>query len=158
VRTIIYVMVAMGLLVVPAVSSPAATVEVRGVKIELRLDKAAYRMGEAVEIILTLTNSSGSAVEVQFPTGQMYDFVVTRDGRLVWQWSLGRVFTQALTTLIVKPGESRIFTNRWDQRDTHGQQVPSSLYEMVAVFPVMNAGFTPQPESPRVHFSVMDPQ
>ena len=156
-RAVILMVLVTELCYVPAMSGPTASVGVRGLQVELRLNKAAYRVGEAVEITLALTNSSGSAVGVEFPTGQMYDFVVTREGQLVWQWSLGRAFTQAFTTLTLMPKESKVFSERWDQRNAQGQQAPPGEYGMVAVFPAGRAGFMAnRSEGLKVRFGVMD--
>ena len=145
----------LGLAVVPAVSAPAARTNVRGVDVEIRLDKATYGLGEPVGITLALTNTGQTTASFQFPTGQMYDFVVTREGQRVWQWSLGRVFVQAFTTLTLPPGEARTFTDHWDQRNAQGQQVPPGAYEMAALFPVGGGGLAPLGSGgPRVPFSI----
>jgi intracellular proteinase inhibitor BsuPI len=156
-RALLIIVLVIELCDVPAMPGPTASVGVRGLQVELRLNKAAFRAGEAVEITLALTNSSGPAVEVQFPTGQMYDFVVTREGRLVWQWSFGRAFTQAFTMLTLMPKESKAFDERWDQRNYQGQQATPGEYEMVAVFPAGGARFMPnRPDGPKLRFSIMD--
>lgn len=139
----------------PAVAEPAARTEVQGVRIELRLNKQVYAARESVVITLTLSNPRQSAVTFQFPTGQMFDFLVTRQGKLMWQWSLGRVFTQAFTTLTLGPGESRVFNERWDQRDVQGAYLPAGGYEMRAVFPT-EVGLVPRvgSEGPHVRFQI----
>ena len=145
----------LGLVVARAVSAPAASADVSGIKVELRLDKAAFAVGESVGITLILANTGRTAAAFRFPTGQMYDFVVTRDGQLVWQWSLGKAFIQAFTTLTLNPGETKTFTDRWDQRNAQGQQVPPGMYEMAAMFPVGGGGLAPIGSGgPRVQFSI----
>ena len=144
------------LLLTPAMAGPITPAGVRGVQIELRLNKAAYMAKEPVEITLTLHNPATSAVKFQFPTGQMYDFIVSRDGHFIWQWSLGRAFTQAFTALILAPGESKVFTERWDQRDAQGRVVSPGEYEMVAVFLAgdVEVAVPARPETPRVRFAI----
>src|SRR3989442_3009195 len=154
-RTINVVILAASLLLTRATAGPTARATVRGVQIELRLNKVAYTVGEPVEITLTLSNPAMSVAKFQFPTGQMYDFIVSRDGQFVWQWSLGRAFTQAFTALILAPRESKVFTERWDQRDARGRAVPPGEHEIVAVFPA-GAGEgppPPRPEHPRLPFA-----
>src|SRR2546425_6176634 len=138
-RAINFVIVVASLLLTPAVAGPIAPATVRGVQIELRLNKATYAAREPIEITLTLSNPGTSAVKFQFSTGQMYDFIVSRDGQFVWQWSLGRAFTQAFTALILAPRESKVFTERWDQRDARGRAVPPGEHEIVAGFPAGDA-------------------
>ena len=154
-REIGLVALIIGLAVGPTVSAPVASGVVRGIGVEIRLDKAAYAVGEPVEITLTLTNTERAVASFQFPTGQMYDFVVTHEGRRVWQWSLGRVFIQAFTTLTLNPGETKTFVDRWDQRNPQGQQVASGVYELAAIFPVGGGGLAPMGSaSPRVQFTI----
>src|SRR2546428_14145174 len=133
-RTISVVILAASLLLTPAMAGLTASATVRGGQIELRLNKDAYTAGEPVQITLTLHNPATTAVKFQFPTGQMYDFIVSRNGHFIWRWSLGRAFTQAFTALILAPGESKVFTERWDQRDARGRVVSPGEHEMVAAF------------------------
>lgn len=154
-RRISVIVLAMSLLAITALASTGASTQDRGVQIGLRLNKTMYRMGESVEIALALINPGTTAADFQFSTGQMYDFIVFRNGQVVWQWSHGRAFTQALTTLALKPSESKVFREQWDQRDAKAQQVPAGEYEMIAVFPARGGlGVRPGPDGPRVRFSV----
>ncbi|OLD38873.1 MAG: hypothetical protein AUI83_23555 [Armatimonadetes bacterium 13_1_40CM_3_65_7] len=143
------------LLLIPVVGGPTATTAVQGVQIELRLNKPFYTAREPVEITLTVSNPASAAVTFEFPTGQMFDFLVTRQGKLIWQWSYGRAFTQAFTRLTLSPGESRVFNERWDQRDVQGRYVPAGEYEMLAVFPT-DVGLVPRAgaDGPQVRFQV----
>ena len=155
-RTINVVILAASLLLTPAMAGPTAPATVRGVQIELRLNKVAYTTGEPVEITLPLSNPATSVVKLQFPTGQLYDFIVSRDGQFVWQWSMGRAFTQAFTALILMPRESKVFTERWDQQDARGRTVSPGEYEMVALFPAgeVEVAVPAGPETPRVRFAI----
>ncbi len=145
-----------GLLVVPAISGPTANVEMLGVQLELRLNEHIYRIGEPVEMTLALNNPGGAVARFEFPTGQMYDFIVLRDGQLIWQWSSGKAFTQAFTTLTLRPGEAKVFAERWNQRNAHGQQVPSGRYDMAVVFPVGGGQVLPaRPAGPQVRFTIV---
>jgi Intracellular proteinase inhibitor len=53
-------------------------------------------------------------VEVAFPSGLTHDFEV-RDstGRLVWQWSQGRLFTQAMQNRMVDRDETVSYSATW---------------------------------------------
>ena len=155
--TINIVILATSLLLIPVVGGPTATTAVRGVQIEVRLNKAAYTAGEPVEITLTVSNPGSAAVTFEFPTGQMFDVLVTRRGKLIWQWSQGRAFTQAFTNLTLSPGESRVFNERWDQRDVQGRYVPAGEYEMLAVFPT-EVGLVPRAgaDGPQVRFQIVN--
>jgi hypothetical protein len=133
--------------------SVPSTIRQRGsIQIELSVNKVNYAVGEPVDVTLSITNEGGEAVGFQFATGQMYDFVVLQGGQRIWQWSHGRVFTQALTTLVIRARESKVFQERWDQRDTQNRQVPSAEYEISAVFPAQSGRVPSPPEGPFVRF------
>jgi Intracellular proteinase inhibitor len=72
-----------------------------------------YTMGEEVNLVLQVTNTSRGALELTFPTGQTYDFAVRRGGREVWRWSEGQVFTQAVREERLEPGETVRHEARW---------------------------------------------
>lgn len=62
-----------------------------------------------------------------FNSGQLYDFVVTQDGREVWRWSQGRAFHQAFVTRTFTGGELHAFSEVWDGRDAHGEPVTGTV-------------------------------
>jgi hypothetical protein len=68
---------------------------------------------DSVRFHLRLTNASDAAVELTFPTGQSFDFVVSQGGREVWRWSADQMFTQAIRHERLAPGETREYTARW---------------------------------------------
>ena len=67
----------------------------------------------AVEMALQVTNASEAPVEVTFPSGQSYDFSVRQRGTELWRWSAGQMFTQAVRTTVLAPGETLEFSERW---------------------------------------------
>jgi hypothetical protein len=70
---------------------------------------------EGVNLAFHITNSSGKALELTFPTGQTHDFAVLDSaGREVWRWSAGRLFTQALRNRVLDAGETATYDVRWD--------------------------------------------
>ncbi len=73
----------------------------------------AYTSGDGVTLVLQVTNTSSSPVELEFSTGQSYDFVVSRDEREFWRWSADRAFTQALRSEVVSPGETLRYQEVW---------------------------------------------
>lgn len=64
--------------------------------------------------LLIAKNNLDTEVILQFPTSQKYDFIVKKaDGKIIWQWSKGMMFSQMLTTLIFNPNEEKIFTEEY---------------------------------------------
>lgn len=68
---------------------------------------------DSVRFVLQVTNTGTSPVRLRYPSGQSFDFSVTRDGREVWRWSADRMFTQALRDATLAPGETLQFEAGW---------------------------------------------
>lgn len=61
-------------------------------------------------ITLTVTNDGDEPYTVEHQNGQEYDFIVLdKRGRVLWRWSDGRAFTQALSSSIVGAHRSVIY-------------------------------------------------
>jgi hypothetical protein len=69
---------------------------------------------DRVSFTFVVTNRGSEPVELTFPSGQVADVVVSADGDTVWRWSGDRMFTQALRTRTLAPGESVSDTMTWD--------------------------------------------
>jgi hypothetical protein len=77
------------------------------------------KLGEDVKFSLHVTNSSSKRVELRFPSGQTHDLVVLdAQGREVWRWSRGRIFTQAMQNKLLGASDTLTFTETW--RPEHG--------------------------------------
>lgn len=65
------------------------------VKLSSKLDVAVG--AREVHLALVVTNVGNKHAELDFPSGQSYDFVVVDStGREVWRWAEGRMFTQSV--------------------------------------------------------------
>ena len=95
---------------------PVVTRTFDGVQFTLSLNKSVYGIGEPIVMRLRKKNILTVPLTLTYRTSQKYDFRVTRDDRLIWQWSQGRFFTQAITTDRFQPGEEKIYREVWDQR------------------------------------------
>lgn len=81
-----------------------------------------------VELTLQVTNPSDQPVELTFPTGQSFDFVVQRDGRELWRWSADRMFTQAMRSTTLAPGETVTHQATWHPpADLRGELVARGM-------------------------------
>ena len=68
----------------------------------------------SVRIALHVVNTSKKRVELTFPSGQTYDFVVLDSlGRELWRWGTGRMFTQALRNKTLAGGETLDVEETW---------------------------------------------
>ncbi|MDR5684060.1 MAG: BsuPI-related putative proteinase inhibitor [Armatimonadota bacterium] len=145
-----------------AFAGPAATVQRGMLTVELAANKEAYAVGEPVELTLTLSNRGTGPLVFQFNDGQRYDFVATgEDGTVVWVWSRDKAFIQVLGTLTITPGESRVYRDRWDQKDDRGVQVRPGRYVIEGVFPPRRLAGTqpdrPAADNPRVTITIGGP-
>jgi hypothetical protein len=67
-----------------------------------------------IRLALNVVNPGSKRVEITFPSGQTYDFVVLDSvGREVWQWSEGRMFTQSLRNKVLDGGEALDVEETW---------------------------------------------
>ena len=72
----------------------------------------------AVQLTLHVTNTSSSPIELQFSSGQRYDFRVTTvddssPDETLWTWSADKSFMQALGTETLPPGGTLRYTEAW---------------------------------------------
>lgn len=68
----------------------------------------------AIQFALGVRNVGQKHVELTFPSGQSYDFVVVDSvGREVWRWSSGRMFTQGVQNKQLSTGDSMRARESW---------------------------------------------
>ncbi|WP_261130026.1 BsuPI-related putative proteinase inhibitor [Bacillus sp. Marseille-Q3570] len=74
---------------------------------ELQLNVVSFTDNKAV---IELQNQTQSSKELQFSSGQQYDMWITdQDGKEVFHWAEGKMFTQALKTITIEPGQKHTF-------------------------------------------------
>lgn len=81
----------------------------------------------AIHFSLDLTNSTKKHLELEFPSGQEYEFtVMDSTGREVYRWGKERMFTQSLQNRLLDGGE----TKRYEE--TADKALPNGSYVAVA--------------------------
>ena len=79
--------------------------------IEARID---VTTAPVVTFMLELTNRTGKAVELRFPSAKTHDFtVIDGAGKPVWQWSRDRMFTQVMSTETLPKNGQLMFAEEW---------------------------------------------
>ena len=68
---------------------------------------------DSVRFLLQVTNATQAPVVLEFRSGQSYDFTVRDGATTVWSWGADMMFTQALRSMSLAPGETRSFTESW---------------------------------------------
>jgi hypothetical protein len=84
--------------------------------------KAIFPAGAVITLELSVRNRTSQPVELDFTSGQQYDFFVFRSGSnsALWQWSSTALFTQAASQLTFAAGETKVFTVTWAQDVARG--------------------------------------
>jgi hypothetical protein len=78
----------------------------------------------AIHFSLDLTNAGKKNLELEFPSGQEYDFaVMDSTGREVYRWGKERMFTQSLQNRQLDGGETMRFEERADKALPNGSYV-----------------------------------
>lgn len=91
----------------PTVSQQGATKVARDQKAVVSAQLYVRATDSAVRFALHIVNTGKKRVELTFPSGQTYDFVVLDSvGREMWRWGSGRMFTQTLRNKLLAGGES----------------------------------------------------
>jgi hypothetical protein len=68
---------------------------------------------DSVRFLLQVTNATQGPLTLEFRSGQSFDFSVSDGGRTLWSWSADMMFTQALRSETLAPGETRSFDAAW---------------------------------------------
>jgi hypothetical protein len=75
--------------------------------------------GDDMRFTFRVVNAAAKSVEVNFASGQAYDFVVVDSvGREVWRWSSDRVFTQSVRNKLLGKGEAISANEKWSPAKT----------------------------------------
>lgn len=67
-----------------------------------------------VNFVFTVENGGTNPVELEFRSGKVADIVVYEDETKVWRWSDDKMFTQALGTETLEPGQSFTHEVTWE--------------------------------------------
>lgn len=125
------------------------------VRVTVSTDKKVYRSGEVIRITLSAKNTQPASVTLRFASGQMFDLEIRRgkdrNGERVWQWAEGRMFTMALRSRVLAPGQALTFVENYGSREMErSSPVPvprltPGTYTVVGILTTM--GRTPKPFS-----------
>jgi intracellular proteinase inhibitor BsuPI len=90
--------------------------------------------GEPIEMRISITNCADSARSLQYANTQRYDMVVSSatTAREFWRSSTGQTFGQVRIGETYEPGETKTYTEVWDQKSDSGEQVPIDNYALKA--------------------------
>jgi hypothetical protein len=104
----------------------------------LKIDvKDTISIGEVVKVNLTLTNFDARAATLTFPSSKVFDFkVLDSSGKVVYKLSQDKFFLTVITSVVLKPGESKSSTLTWKC------ELPEGDYAIVGIVEAYNATIT----------------
>lgn len=104
-------------------------------KLELSVstDRGSYGIAEPIQLTLALRNTGKTAESLKYRSSKRYDFIITQADRVIWSWSVGKMFLPSLSALSTAPGETLKYTEAWRQVDNKGMRVPPGEYQVTAV-------------------------
>ncbi len=83
---------------------------------QVAVDIEANKVENELHLRLSLLNNGDQAVRINHNSGQKFDFVARdKDGGELYRWSDGRMFTMALTSTVIGPGEEVFFSAVLDE-------------------------------------------
>lgn len=92
------------------------------------------REKKGVKLQFSITNISNKPIQLQFSSGQEFDyFIYNKNRELVYQWSEGRFFTQAIKTITLEPNDQLAYTEYWDGQTKSGTRATSGTYTVEVI-------------------------
>ncbi|SEP82903.1 BsuPI-related putative proteinase inhibitor [Piscibacillus halophilus] len=107
---------------------------------------------EQVNFYMTLTNHSDETAEIAFSSGQQYEITVTDpdSGEVVYKFSEGMMFTEAIEYKELEPDESLKWEQSWDYKQ-NGEKVEAKDYEVrLELLPMTINGEKPDDLTPLI--------
>jgi hypothetical protein len=80
-----------------------------------------------VEFVLAVTNTGDEAQTLEFRSGRSAEFTVSDDGEVVWRSSDGMMFTQAMRSERLEPGETLTEAATWTEPEPGDYTVEATL-------------------------------
>lgn len=84
------------------------------------------------EFRLQITNTSTQPIELDYTTGEKFDFIVRNGTDLLWSFNYNRFFTQSAETETLAPGEAITFRGDWNGKAKDGSRPPASALRFEA--------------------------
>lgn len=95
-------------------------------------DKERCALGTPIKVTYAVRNQGTAPLTYNFSSGKQFDVWVKRGDTEVWRYSRGQAYTQAQTTLTLRPRETRRFEVTWDQVGNDGKAAGPGSYDVYA--------------------------
>ena len=119
-RSLLFLVAALGCAGNHSANTEGANVDLQPDSASVLASSVQVEVGDSdVRLVFHITNTSNRPVELEFGTGQRYDFAVrSADGGEVWRWSRDRMFTQMVGSETIAAGGNLKYEERFPLRGT----------------------------------------
>ena len=122
------------------------TSNLSNLRVTISVDKSTYKVGEAINMTVSVNNISGSASSLSFPTASKstwWGFLIAQSGKIVtYEYWTGHnlAFPQVIGTDAYAPGETHTFPWTFPYVPSAGSQpqtttLPAGVYQVYARMP-----------------------
>lgn len=101
---------------VPPVAAPPDPMPQSPFQITARANQTDFEVGKPIEFEIEIKNISDQTADLNFKSGQKFDFSAQREGekQAVWSYGMNKRFMQSLQTVSLEAGKSLRFETAWD--------------------------------------------
>lgn len=99
---------------------------IKDLEVQVLLEDRFFHNGDRADFHILLKNVSGRKQVLHFNSGQRFDLIIKNQaGEIVYRWSRGKMFIQAVSKVVLEPGESMLFSGTLEIRG-----LQPGLYEL----------------------------
>lgn len=117
----------------------SSELETRGLYYELKMEKTRYKLGEPINVQLSVTNVTSAPVKLKFDKNMEFDLTVRKEVDLlfaqvpkkVWQLSEVQAVYPDVHFLEIEPGKTQSFSATWNQMDREKKPVKPGHYHII---------------------------
>lgn len=117
----------------------------------LVISDSAFALGSVVRFAIVVRNISSGSISITFSNLCLADFIVEREGEIIWRKSDGKMCAQMLVQKSVPPGDSIKIEGEWDSFSSKDKKVSLGKYSLRGLLYSI-----PPIESKEVYFYLVD--
>lgn len=117
----------------PEAADGSDTGALESLEIEILSKTMGYALGSPFDMKMRLTNNSDEAIELAFPDGRAFDFLVYQKDELIYRYSEDERYPTGLKEIVLEPGESKDYGGIWLCKDRDGVWVRGGRYQLVGL-------------------------
>ncbi|QHS21655.1 hypothetical protein GWK91_01220 [Virgibacillus sp. MSP4-1] len=121
---------------------------------KLAYDVTSEKTDNQITFQMELTNPTDEQVKISFPSGQQYEVIVKskKSDEVVYRYSEGRMFTQAIVDDEIEPGETKTWEQSWEFKEAEPGDYTATV--MLLPEPVHQPSNENNPFVKKVSFSI----